>query len=139
MFARSGQITTLDELTVIMRSLGLSPTIQELINYLKKKGGKMSFADFLEVMHQHSKVENLPDEVVAAFKAADPQNTGVIPARQLRNLLQNWGEGLSNREVCIVDLQLLIVFIFTSFPFRLITFSVRLMFTITAWYVILIL
>ena len=139
MFARSGQITTLDELTVIMRSLGLSPTIQELINYLKKKGGKMSFADFLEVMHQHSKVENLPDEVVAAFKAADPQNTGVIPARQLRNLLQNWGEGLSNREVCVVALQLLIVFIFTSFPFRLITFSVRLMFTITAWYVILIL
>lgn len=122
-----------------MRSLGLSPTIQELINYLKKKGGKMSFADFLEVMHQHSKVENLPDEVVAAFKAADPQNTGVIPARQLRNLLQNWGEGLSNREVCVVALQLLIVFIFTSFPFRLITFSVRLMFTITAWYVILIL
>lgn len=103
LFARSGQITTLDELTVIMRSLGLSPTIQELINYLKKKGGKMSFADFLEVMHQHSKVENLPDEVVAAFKAADPQNTGVIPARQLRNLLQNWGEGLSVREVsCIL-------------------------------------
>lgn len=106
MFARSGQISTLDELTVIMRSLGLSPTIQELINYLKKKGGKMSFADFLEVMHQHSKVENLPEEVIAAFKAADPQNTGVIPARQLRNLLQNWGEGLSNREVSVVPSQL---------------------------------
>lgn len=84
-----------------MRSLGLSPTIQELISYLKKKGGKMSFADFLEVMHQHSKVEDLPNEVVAAFKAADPQSSGVIPARQLRNLLQNWGEGLSIREVNI--------------------------------------
>lgn len=84
-----------------MRSLGLSPTIQELTNYLKKKGGKMSFADFLEVMHQHSKVENLPDEVIAAFKASDPRNKGTIPARQLRHLLQNWGEGLSVREVWI--------------------------------------
>lgn len=59
----------------------------------------MTFADFLDVMHQHSKVENLPDEVVAAFKAADPQGKGTIGAKQLRQLLQNWGEGLSMREV----------------------------------------
>lgn len=103
LFARSGQITSLDELTVIMRSLGLSPTIQELTSYLKKKSGKMSFADFLDVMHQHSKVENLPDEVVAAFKAADPQLKGTLPAKQLRHLLQNWGEGLSVREVFTPD------------------------------------
>lgn len=82
-----------------MRSLGLSPTIKELTRYLRKKNGKMSFADFLDVMHQHSKVENLPDEVVAAFKAADPQGKGTISAKQLRHLLQNWGEGLSLREV----------------------------------------
>lgn len=37
LFARSGQIKTLDELTVIMRSLGLSPTISELAGYLKQK------------------------------------------------------------------------------------------------------
>lgn len=102
LFARSGQISTLDELTVIMRSLGLSPTIQELTNYLKKKGGQMAFSDFLEIMHIHSKVENLPDEVVAAFKANDLQGKGNIPARQLRHLLQNWGEGLSVREVIIL-------------------------------------
>lgn len=82
-----------------MRSLGLSPTIQELTIYLKKKNGKMSFADFLDVMHQHSKVEILPDEVISAFKAADSQNKGTLPAKQLRHLLQNWGEGLSVREV----------------------------------------
>lgn len=103
LFARSGQITSLDELTVIMRSLGLSPTIQELTTYLKKKSGKMSFADFLDVMHQHSKVENLPDEVVDAFKAADAQSKGTLPAKQLRHLLQNWGEGLSVREVNILN------------------------------------
>lgn len=82
-----------------MRSLGLSPTIQELTMYLKKKHGKMSFADFLDVMHQHSKVENLPDEVIDAFKANDKEGTGTIPAKHLRHLLENWGEGLSIREV----------------------------------------
>lgn len=82
-----------------MRSLGLSPTIQELTSYLKGKNGKMAFSDFLDVMHQHVSVENLPAEVINAFKAADPKNTGSVPARQLRNLLQNWGEGLSVREV----------------------------------------
>lgn len=61
----------------------------------------MSFADFLDVMHQHSKVENLPDEVISAFKAADTPGKGTIPAKQLRNLLQHWGEGLSVREVNI--------------------------------------
>lgn len=58
----------------------------------------MSFADFLDVMHQHSKVENLPDEVIEAFKAA-MDNKGTIPAKQLRHMLQNWGEGLSVREI----------------------------------------
>jgi len=109
LFARSGQITTLDELTVIMRSLGLSPTIQELVSYLKAKGGKMSFADFLDIMHQHSKTEKLPNEVLKAFEAADTQNTGTISARQLRNLLQNWGEGLSVREVCTIFLKLALI------------------------------
>nr|CAH7741729.1 unnamed protein product [Callosobruchus chinensis] len=99
LFARSGHIKTQEELTVIMRSLGLSPTILELSSYLKQKGGKMSFADFLEVMHVHSRVENLPKEVIDAFKAADTDGKGVIPAKQLRHLLQNWGECLSAKEI----------------------------------------
>ncbi|KAF5293087.1 hypothetical protein FQA39_LY13697 [Lamprigera yunnana] len=99
LYARSGQIKSLDELTVIMRSLGLSPTISELTGYLKQKHGKMSFADFLEVMHIHSRLEDLPNEIVKAFKAADPKGSGVIPAKQLRHLLQQWGECLSSKEV----------------------------------------
>lgn len=64
-----------------------------------KKGGRLSFADFLDVMHQHSSVEKLPDEVLAAFKAGDLEKRGTIQARHLRHILQNWGEGLSQREV----------------------------------------
>ncbi|XP_015513877.1 calmodulin-like protein 4 [Neodiprion virginianus] len=99
LFARSGQIKTLDELTIIMRSLGLSPTIAELNKYLKDKGGKMSFADFLEVMHHQTRQENLPKEVIEAFKAADTSRNGSIPARQLAHMLLHWGEKLSAKEV----------------------------------------
>ena len=53
LYARSGQINTLEELTVIMRSLGTSPTSVELRDYMRQKGGKMSFPDFLDVMHTH--------------------------------------------------------------------------------------
>ncbi|XP_075223408.1 calmodulin-like protein 4 [Lycorma delicatula] len=99
LFARNGQIRTLDELSVIMRSLGMSPTIAELKMYFKEKGGKMSFPDFLKVMHTHSRAEDLPKEVVEAFKAADREKKGVIPASQLRHMLLNWGEQLSPKEV----------------------------------------
>ncbi|XP_054258022.1 calmodulin-like protein 4 [Macrosteles quadrilineatus] len=99
LFARSGQIKTLDELTVIMRSLGMSPTSSELKGYLKEKGGKMSFPDFLKVMHNHSRSENLPKEVVDAFRAADTGKKGMIPATQLRHMLLHWGEQLSTKEV----------------------------------------
>ena len=50
---RSGNVTTLDQLTVIMRSLGMSPTITELKGYMKDKMGRIAFADFLDIMHTH--------------------------------------------------------------------------------------
>lgn len=58
----------------------------------------MSFADFLDVMHIHSRAEDLPREVIDAFKAADPAKKGTIPARQLRHMLLHWGEQLSAKE-----------------------------------------
>ncbi|KAL1122814.1 hypothetical protein AAG570_003140, partial [Ranatra chinensis] len=99
LYARRGHITTLDELTVIMRSLGMSPTIAELKGYLKEKGGRMSFPDFLKVMHAHSQVEKLPKEVIDAFRAADTAKRGVMPANQLKHMLLHWGEQLSACEV----------------------------------------
>ncbi|MCL4133181.1 UNVERIFIED_CONTAM: hypothetical protein GTU68_044730 [Idotea baltica] len=59
----------------------------------------MSFPDFLDVMHEHSKVENVAAEVLAAFKGHDPRRTGAIPVRDLRHILLEWGEKLSHKEV----------------------------------------
>jgi len=101
LFARHGQITTLDELTVIMRSLGMSPTIAQLRTYMKERGGKkgISFAEFLDIMHHHTKQEKIPKEIMQAFRGHDTARRGVIPARNLRHILLRWGECLSPREV----------------------------------------
>ena len=98
MYARSGQIKTMDELTIIMRSLGMSPTITELKTYMKDKSGKLAFADFLEIMHTHSKKESIPKELLEAFRGMDTSKKGTIPAKDLWHILVKWGEKLSPRE-----------------------------------------
>merc|ERR1711878_202227 len=81
LYARSGNIRTMDELTVIMRSLGMSPTITELTNYIKDKGGKISFADFLDIMHSHSKKESIPKELLEAFQGWTRRREASFPPR----------------------------------------------------------
>ena len=51
----------------------MSPTITELKGFMKDKGGKISFADFLDVMHSHTKKESIPKELIEAFRGMDPQ------------------------------------------------------------------
>ena len=103
LFARSGKIRNVDELSVIMRSLRTSPTITELKAYLKNKNGQLSFADFLEVMHIHSQKEKSDKEIRAAFKASDPNKKGTMPVKELRHILQGWGEKLSAKEgKCVI-------------------------------------
>ncbi|XP_050420136.1 uncharacterized protein LOC126833057 [Adelges cooleyi] len=99
LFAREGTINKLEELSTIMRSLGMSPTITELKKYFSENNGKLHFPDFLKVMHNHCRVEKLPDEILAAFKANDRYHSGTIYGKHLKHLLQGWGERLSSREV----------------------------------------
>ena len=61
-------------------------------------GGKIAFPEFLKIMHAHSQVEKLPNEVIDAFKASDSKKSGQISAKHLRHLLLNWGEQLSGKE-----------------------------------------
>ena len=58
----------------------------------------MAFADFLDVMHQHSVKESLPKELLQAFRGSDPRGKGSIPAKDLWHILVKWGEKLSARE-----------------------------------------
>lgn len=103
LFARNGYIENVDKLSIIMRSLRTSPTLPELKQYMKSKNGKISFADFLEVMHTHTLKEKSTKEIQAAFKAADPDHRGTMSAKELRHILSGWGEKLSAREGMLMN------------------------------------
>ena len=59
---------------------------------------EIEFASFLECMHDHSSVENPEKELLDAFRAHDRQKQGYVNASDVRNILMNLGEKLSNRE-----------------------------------------
>lgn len=73
--------------------------IVPLVFSLSSSGGKLSFADFLDVMHTHSKKERIPQELIDAFQGMDPRKTGLISVRDLKHILTDWGERLDEKEV----------------------------------------
>ncbi len=99
MYARNGYVDSVETLTAIMRSLRTSPTPPELKVYIKSgKNGKLSFADFLEIMHTHTVKEKAAKDIQAAFRAADTTGRGIISYKDLRHILGGWGEKLSAKE-----------------------------------------
>jgi len=104
LFAKDGKAKILNssgELSQVMRSLGFSPTIEEIEAYYNKfnKDGLVDFATFLEVMYEHSTKEKCQQEITAAFQAHDKRSTGTVPAAELANILTNFGEKLTAKEV----------------------------------------
>lgn len=62
-------------------------------------GDKISFADFLDLAHEHMQHEKVPDEILDAFRASPfLTNNNNITLDSLRHLLCNTGEKLSHRE-----------------------------------------
>lgn len=59
----------------------------------------MSFADFLDVMHTHSKKEKVPSEILEAFTAWPNSRHGSIATADLRRILSRWGERLEDKEL----------------------------------------
>jgi Ca2+-binding EF-hand superfamily protein len=69
------------------------------VSIIELKGGKLSFADFLDVMHSHSVKEKVPKEIIEAFRASDWNRTGQIASRDLKHILCRWGEALDHKEL----------------------------------------
>ena len=47
---------------------------------------------------EHRSTENTPNEILKAFKIYDTQKHGYIDAKQLRNILTNTGEKLTDKD-----------------------------------------
>ncbi|XP_025084183.1 calmodulin-like protein 4 [Pomacea canaliculata] len=100
--ARLDYITREGDLSIIMRSLGYSPTREEIASYYAKyatSDGRIDFAIFLDIMHSHSRVENCQKELLDALMAQDRNHTGYVNAADIRHILTNTGEHLSRNEV----------------------------------------
>lgn len=97
-----GSITT-TELGTVMRSLGQSPTeddLRQMINEVDADGsGTIDFAEFLTLMARKIKTKDSEAEIVEAFKVFDKDGSGKISADELRQVMHNLGEKLSDQEV----------------------------------------
>ena len=97
-----GTITT-KELGTVMRSLGQNPTEAELadmINEVDADGnGTIDFPEFLTMMARKMKDTDSEEEILEAFKVFDKDGNGFISAAELRHIMTNLGEKLTDEEV----------------------------------------
>ncbi|URE21501.1 hypothetical protein MUK42_10586 [Musa troglodytarum] len=118
---------TLEELGTVIKSLGQNPSeeeLQEMIREVDSDGnGTIEFAEFLNLMSRKVKETNVEEELKEAFKVFDKDQNGYISASevasqdasvspsarppdlflfllaQLRNVMMNLGEKLTDEEV----------------------------------------
>ncbi|GFN98968.1 calmodulin [Plakobranchus ocellatus] len=97
-----GTITT-KELGTVMRSLGQNPTeaeLQDMINEVDADGnGTIDFPEFLTMMARKMKDTDTEEELREAFRVFDKDGNGFISAAELRHVMTNLGEKLTDEEV----------------------------------------
>eukprot|EP00058_Branchiostoma_floridae_P007765 XP_002593253.1 hypothetical protein BRAFLDRAFT_87234 [Branchiostoma floridae] len=97
-----GSITTL-ELGTVMKSLGQNPTqaeLQDMISEVDADGnGTIDFSEFITMMARKMKDTDTEEEIKEAFRVFDKDGNGFISAAELRHVMANLGEKLSDQEV----------------------------------------
>ena len=97
-----GTITT-RELGTVMRSLGQNPTsaeLQDMINEVDADGnGIIDFPEFLTMMSRKMRDTDSEEEMMEAFRVFDKDGSGYITAAELRHVMTNLGEKLTDEEV----------------------------------------
>ncbi|XP_053404175.1 calmodulin-A-like [Mercenaria mercenaria] len=97
-----GLIST-KELGTVIRSLGLNPTeaeLQDMINEVDADGNdSVDFPEFLKMMAKNVQCTDSEKDIKEAFRVFDRNGDGLISATELRLVMTNLGERLSDEEV----------------------------------------
>ncbi|KRX11001.1 hypothetical protein PPERSA_03059 [Pseudocohnilembus persalinus] len=98
----SGTIST-KELATIMRALEMNPTeseLQDIINEVDQDGNmRIDFQEFLALMSRKMKDIDTKTELQESFKTFDSDGNQFITALELKQVLQNQGENVTDEEV----------------------------------------
>ena len=97
-----GYIST-DEVGTVMRSLGQNPTKAELNELIadvdQDDYGRVDFAEFLIMMARKMQDRDSEEDIKEAFRVFDKEGNGFITASELRHVLSNLGETLTEKQV----------------------------------------
>lgn len=104
LFDKDGDGTiTSDELGVVMRSLGRNPTKEELdamIAEVDEDGsGEIEFPEFLKLMASKLQDTDSVEEMREAFLVFDRDKSGSVTASELKHVMNNLGEQVTDEEV----------------------------------------
>eukprot|EP01083_Nonionella_stella_P167074 560571_1 len=87
----------------IVRSLGQTPSNAEVADFIKEidsdSTGTFDYASLVALLERHWKPPADANQVIEAFKIFDPDGTGKISSNEMRTVMTNLGEKLTNEEV----------------------------------------
>ncbi|XP_055923933.1 uncharacterized protein LOC129954207 [Eupeodes corollae] len=91
------------ELKVAIRALGFEPKKEEIRRMIVEIGkdgnGRLTFADFLQLMTMKMAEKDTKEEILKAFRLFDDDETGKISFRNLKRVARELGENLTDEEL----------------------------------------